>query len=92
MLNDHFEKSLELYKTLISQGVKKEDARSILPMNTSTKMNVTGNLQAWMDFFKLRLNSHAQNEIRTLANKIYDKLSEVYPKVFTKELRDKLSQ
>ena len=78
------------YQDLLSLGVKKEDARAILPANTSTKMNITGNLQGWMDFMKLRLNSHAQLEIRTLASKIYDLLSEVYPRVFTNELKEQL--
>jgi thymidylate synthase (FAD) len=90
LLTKHWDASLLLYKSLINSGVKKEDARSILPANTSTKMNVTGNLQAWFDFFKLRLNSHAQIEIRNVANSIYDKFSKIYPKVFTEELKDSL--
>jgi thymidylate synthase (FAD) len=90
-LQYHFDKSVELYKELINSGIKKEDARSILPANTSTKMNITGNLQAWNDFFKLRLSSHAQKEIRKLANEIYNLLKEVYPKVFTETLRKTFS-
>jgi len=91
-LQQHFNKSVELYRELVASGVKKEDARSILPVSTSTKMNITGNLQAWNDFFKLRLDNHAQKEIRVLANKIYDLLSEVYPQVFTEGLRELYSK
>ena len=87
----HFEESLELYEKLIKEGVKKEDARAILPANTSTSMNITGNLQGFHDFFKLRLNSHAQKEIRELANRMYDLLSEKFPQVFTEDLRKELS-
>ena len=83
--------SLNDYKDLLAMGVKKEDARAILPANTSTKMNVTGNLQSWYDFFKLRLDNHAQTEIRAVANAIYDVLTIEYPQVFTDELREKLS-
>jgi len=90
-MEKHWKSTLSLYKGMVREGVKKEDARAILPMNTSTKMNITGNLQAFMDMFKLRLNSHAQAEIRELAGKIYDLLSEVYPKVFTTELKEQLS-
>lgn len=91
-LQEHFDKSIELYKELINDGLKKEDARSILPANTSTKMNIAGNLQAWNDFFKLRLSTHAQKEIRALANTIYDLLSEKFPQVFTDELKQNYSK
>jgi len=89
-MTGHFEESLSVYEDLISRGVKKEDARAVLPMNTSTDMNVAGNLQAWYDFFKLRLNSHAQKEIRKLAVMIYKELQEVYPQVFTDEVFNEL--
>lgn len=91
-LQEHFDKSIELYKELVNDGLKKEDARSILPANTSTKMNIAGNLQAWNDFFKLRLSTHAQKEIRALANTIYDLLSEKFPQVFTDELKQNYSK
>ena len=92
MLTSAWEYSFGLYQDLVYLGMKKEDARSILPMNTSTKMNVTGNLQAWNDMFKLRLNHHAQTEIRTLANAIYDLLAVEYPNVFTPQLKEKYSE
>lgn len=82
----------DTYRKLVASGVKKEDARAVLPVNTSTNLNVTGNLQAFNDFFKLRLTKHAQSEIRELANIMYDKLAEVYPKVFTPEHKIKLSE
>ena len=80
-----FKTSMFIYNDLIKLGVPKEDARAILPANTSTKMNITGNLQAWWDMFKLRLNSHAQQEVRDVAESIYSLLSVVYPAVFTHE-------
>jgi len=92
LMQEHFDKCIGLYKTLIGKGLKKEDARAILPANTSTKMNITGNLQAWNDFFKLRLDSHAQDEIRALASNIYDLLSSEYPQVFTDELYKEYSK
>jgi len=92
MMITNWEYSLNMYKDLLASGTKKEDARAVLPANTSTKMNVTGNLQAWNDFFKLRLNSHAQTEIRTLTNKVYDLLSNEYPQVFTAQLKEKYSE
>lgn len=83
--------AMHAYTLLIDSGAKKEDARAVLPANTSTKMNITGNLQGWWDFFVLRLNSHAQTEVRNVAKAIYKELSGVYPHVFTNELYERLT-
>ena len=52
------------YEQLLKQGVKKEDARMILPACTTTEMVVTGSFQAWRDFIRLRDTKEAQQEIR----------------------------
>ncbi len=70
------------YQNLLDLGVKKEDARSILPMNTMTSMYIAGNLQAWMDMFKLRVSRHAQKEIREVALECWRLLIDTYPLVF----------
>ncbi len=90
IMDMHWEASINRYNALIQSGVKKEDARAILPANTSTNMNITGSLQSWWDFFKLRMNKHAQLEIRTLAIMIYDELSILYPKVFTEDVKENM--
>ena len=82
--------AIDNYRYLLRDGVKKEDARAILPANTSTNMNVTGSLQSWWDFFKLRMNSKAQAEVREVATEIFDKLSIHFPKVFTENTREKM--
>ena len=91
VLKENWDNSIALYQSLLATGMKKEDARAILPMNTSTKMNISGNLQGWLSLFKLRLSSKAQTEIRNVANVIYDLLAIEYPLVFTPKLREELS-
>lgn len=86
MMWSQWRNAILTYNNLIDSGVKKEDARAILPMNTSTEMNITGNLQSWNDFFKLRLNSHAQHEIRQVATAIWALAKENFPQVFTDEV------
>ena len=66
----HYQGSLELYKRLLIDGVRKEDARFVLPEATTTELVVTGNFQAWNDFIALRADSHAQWEIRAVAKEI----------------------
>lgn len=70
------------YDLLISLGMKKEDARFVLPEATHTELNVVGNLQAWKDFIKLRADKHAQWEIREVAKQINNELHKHCPNLF----------
>jgi len=82
-----FNSSIRYYNHLLSCGVKKEDARAVLPTNTATELNVTGNLQAWSDFIKLRVSKHAQTEVRQIAIIVWTNLAQLYPDVFPNEHR-----
>lgn len=62
--------TLDAYRELLARGVKKEDARFVLPEATTTELIVTGNFQAWLDFIKLRADTYAQWEIRQVAKEI----------------------
>ena len=77
-----FAKQQYLYNNLIQAGVKKEDARFVLPEATATELIVTGNFQAWLDFIALRADKHAQWEIREVAKTINNILSEHAPGLF----------
>lgn len=77
-----YQTALVQYKALLSSGVKKEDARFVLPNGGTTELIVTGNFQAWLDFIKLRADKHAQWEIREVAKIINNKLSEHAPGLF----------
>lgn len=73
------------YKQLRKLGVKKEDARFILPQGIETELYVTGNFQAWQDFINLRKDKAAQWEIREVATRIEKELNNVAPTIFTME-------
>ena len=75
IVQDHNDYCLSLYLNLLSMGVKKEDARFVLPEATTTELIVTGNFQAWLDFIKLRADVHAQWEIREVAKEINNLLA-----------------
>jgi flavin-dependent thymidylate synthase len=55
------------YLILLNNEIKKEDARYLLPESAFTSMAVVANFQAIRDFLALRLDKHAQWEIRTIA-------------------------
>lgn len=65
-----------VYRGLLANGVKPEDARYVLPEATHTAITMTMNYRELFHFLKLRLSSSAQDEIRKLARKVLKKLSE----------------
>ncbi len=77
-----YNKAYKAYQELLNAGVKKEDARLVLPAGISTELYVVGNLQAWVDFIKLRAEKHAQWEIRQVAIAINNLLAKECPELF----------
>ena len=73
------------YQKLLSLKVPEEDARFILPNATETKIVATANVRELMHFFKLRLDKSAQWEIRALAQKMFNLVSEIAPDIFNDE-------
>lgn len=58
------------YFKAIENGAKPEDARQILPNCTASTIVVTGTLEDWKKFLHLRVDTHAQKEIREIAEAI----------------------
>lgn len=69
---DYVAEAKRLYKGLLELGVKREDARFLLPQGINTNVCVNMNFRALRHFLKLRLDKHAQWEIRQVAMEIYD--------------------
>ena len=84
--HDFMETSWKTYGRLVDKGIKKEDARFVLPNACQTKLAMSGTLQGWWDFLRLRMGKHAQWEIKQIAQMIYSLLNAWVPSVFTPEL------
>lgn len=86
---DIFEEWLELqgkcaalYGKAVKRGMKKEDARYILPQSCATKVNLCLNFQGWRDFLCNRTGKSAQWEIRAVAIEIERQLAGIAPGIF----------
>ena len=62
--------SREIYEDRINKGVAREQARKDLPLCTFTECYWTINLHNLFHFLGLRMDAHAQHEIRLYANAI----------------------
>jgi thymidylate synthase (FAD) len=69
-INALFEESGHLYKEMISNGVAKECARSILPLATPTRLYVNATIRSWIHYIALREKSGTQLEHMMLAKDI----------------------
>jgi len=71
------------YGALLELGIRKEDARFVLPGACKSKIFVSMNFRAWRHFLKLRCDRSAQWEIRGIAMEILKVLYEEAPGVFS---------
>jgi thymidylate synthase (FAD) len=73
------QESLSLYQSLIYDNVAPEQARMVLPLNTMTEWIWSGSLAAWARVCKLRLDPHAQEETRLVAEMFAKELEPIFP-------------
>lgn len=73
--NDFIEICLERYNQAIERGVKPEEARRCIPQSAYTTAWCAMQPKQLDNFFKLRLDSHAQAEIRKTAEAIKELLN-----------------
>ena len=74
-----YESAKELYHVLLSQGVCPEQARMVLPVAQYTEFVFEMDLHNLLHFLKLRLDPHAQKEIRDYAEAILTLIKPIVP-------------
>ena len=68
------------YKQLINSGRTPQEAREVLPLCTKTELIMTGTIEQWKGFFKLRSSLYgaigAHPQAAELADKLYIQFKE----------------
>ena len=77
-------KNKEIYNYLVSNNIKEEDARFILPSCIETALVVTYNVRELIHIFSDRLCSLAQWEFRNVANEMLKICKKEIPAIFEK--------
>ena len=67
---NHMSNTEAIYNSFIKAGIKPEDARMVLPEAFCTNIVLTVNIRELRHILKLRLDKHAQWEIRELAQRL----------------------
>ena len=73
--------SLDFYEYLLSKGVAKECARSILPLGTPTRLYMSGTIRSWIHYVDIRAAEETQLEHRLIAEAVKEIIYEQLPNV-----------
>jgi len=85
IFSEAMDRAWESYEFLSSKGIPKQDARFVLPNACETNITFTMNARELLHFFSLRLDKHAQWEIREMAGLMWGWLQDASPLIFKKE-------
>lgn len=74
--------SFTLYNAALALGIAKEQARVLLPLNTTTVMYITGNVRSWMHWIGMRSKEGgAQGEHIAIAEAVKEIFTQEFPVV-----------
>ena len=71
--------AIATYESLLASGIAPEIARIILPQSMYTEFIETGSLSAYSRLCKLRMDPHAQAEIRAYAGAVSELIEKRFP-------------
>lgn len=80
-INNYIGAVKDLYKELVDNGIAKESARFILPLNTQTTIYMSGSVRSWIHYLNLRLSKHTQKEHRFIAEEIKKIFIDNFPNI-----------
>ena len=81
ILMQSYSDSIDKYAFLTSSGMAKEDARMVLPNAAETELYMSMNARALIEASHLRLCNRAQEEIRTMFDKMKKEVEQVSPEI-----------
>lgn len=80
-IDDYFREGVKLYESLLHSDVAKECARSVLPLNTVTRLYMSGTIRSWLHYCDLRCSNGTQLEHQSIANSIQNILVNELPTI-----------
>jgi len=80
-IDDHFREGVQLYESLLHSDVAKECARSVLPLNTVTRLYMSGTIRSWLHYVDLRGDNGTQREHMSIARSVGEILDTELPTI-----------
>jgi thymidylate synthase (FAD) len=80
-VNEAQQKCLKVYEYLLQNGIAKECARMVLPLNTQTTLYMSGSVRSFIHYIDLRSKKDTQKEHRDIALWIKDIFKNTFPTI-----------
>ena len=80
-IDDHFREGVALYESMLHSDIAKECARSVLPLNTVTRIYMSGTIRSWLHYIDLRGDNGTQAEHMAIARSVSNILADELPTV-----------
>ncbi len=80
-ISEHFDAATKLYQEMLDAGVAKECARAVLPLNTTTRLYMSGTIRSWLHYIDLRSWHGTQWEHTQIALNALQILKEQLPTI-----------
>lgn len=81
-LHQLYDTAQALYLEGLAIGIPKELARLPVPVARYSRMRASANLRNWLAFLTLRMDSHAQEEIRVYADAVGALIKDAFPRTW----------
>ena len=78
-ISELYENAEHLYREMVSNGIAKECARSILPLSTQTRLFMNGTIRSYIHYLQVRTDPSTQLEHRQIALAIKDIFCQQFP-------------
>ena len=86
-IDAHFREAVDLYQYMLDHDVAKECARSVLPINTCTRLYMSGTIRSWLHYVALRGDNGTQREHMSVARSVGEILADQVP-IITRAMWD----
>jgi len=78
-ISELYEDAEHFYREMVSNGIAKECARSILPLSTQTRLFMNGTLRSFIHYLQVRTDPSTQMEHRQIALEIQKIFCQQFP-------------
>ena len=80
-IDQHFREGVDLYNYMLDHDVAKECARAVLPLNTCTRLYMSGTIRSWLHYVDLRGDNGTQREHMNIARSVGQILADEVPSI-----------
>lgn len=78
---ENWKRAYEDYQWALDNGIAKECARMVLPLQCSTKIYMNGTVRSWIHYLELRCGNGTQKEHMDIANAIKAEFCQQFPTI-----------